>query len=273
MKEVFNDSEESIESELKFVFKFIFSSIVAVFCLIPCIFIPSLREKVKRPFIDLVRFLSSAKITFVLIVINVLVFFLVEPFLIKFNMLSPIANLSLKITGVRFIDILLNIFATGFLHADLGHIGGNMLALLVFGRIIEKYLPERYLIIYFGAHFLGAIAQFLLAGPGIGASAAISGLIFAAILIRPLYLSFAAIIPLPVFILGWLGVYGDFASFIVKNNDNIAHLAHIGGYFAGFIVALFFVSFDKKEEIKKGIVINIVGLTLLLLAWFFILKK
>jgi membrane associated rhomboid family serine protease len=264
-------TEKNIESEYKFVFKFIFSLFVAIILVLPSIFFPKLREKTKKPFLDLFHFLISAKITLVLVLLNLFVFFVIQPF-IQEGIINSISSLTLKVTGVPIIDILFNVLLTGFIHGDYSHILWNMLSLFIFGRIIEKYLLDKYLLIYFGALFLGNISSFLLEGPVIGASGAISGLIFASILIKPLYFSFIALLPMPVFIIGWIGIYGDFASFIARSNDGIAHLAHIGGYIAGFIVALFFAGFNKKEEVKKGIIINIIGF-LLLLFWFFVLKK
>jgi len=266
-------SEEDTELGIKFIFKFIFALIVAVFFALPSIFFPDLRNRVKKPFLQLIHILLAGKITLVLIILNVLVFFLVEPFLIENNILNSISSLALVITGIKFLDILLNILFTAFLHSGLVHLGGNMLALFIFGNIIEKYLPRRYLLIYFGSHFLGSVISFLFEGPGIGASAAISGLIFAAILIKPLYFSFVNFIPLPIFIIGWTMIYGDFVSFIARANDGVGHLAHIGGYVAGFIVSLFFVGREDKEEIRKGLIINILGIILFLIVWFFILKK
>jgi len=146
MKERFNNSfqDEKIESEILFIFKFLISLIVAIFCLIPSIFIHDLRDKIKKPFIDLFYFISEAKITFVLILINIIVFVFIEPSLIKLNLIDSIASLSLKITGVQIVDIFLNMLFIAFLHADLAHIGWNMFSLLLFGRIVEKYLPRKY---------------------------------------------------------------------------------------------------------------------------------
>jgi membrane associated rhomboid family serine protease len=138
---------------------------------------------------------------------------------------------------------------------------------------MEKFLPEKYLLIYFTSLFLGGTLQFIFSGPGIGASAAIAGIVLAAILIRPFYISFAAIIPLPVFVIGWFSIYGDFIAFVASTSDGVGHLAHLGGYLGAFIVSIFFVGTDKKQDIKKGLMINIVMLLIAGAFWFFVIRK
>ena len=78
------------------------------------------------------------------------------------------------------------LFTSLFLHANLVHLGGNVLFLLVFGTSLEEQVSRsRWLTIYLVSGLTGSIA-FLLLGPllgqeiGLGASGAIYGLLGAA---------------------------------------------------------------------------------------------
>ena len=71
-----------------------------------------------------------------------------------------------------------------FLHADIFHLGGNMLFLWVFGDNVEDALGHiRYLIFYLACAVAGAFFQGLVAWdsetPLIGASGAIAGVVAA----------------------------------------------------------------------------------------------
>jgi len=76
------------------------------------------------------------------------------------------------------------VFASAFLHANVGHLAVNMIALASFGPLLERLLgPRRYILLY-GLSGLGAgLASALLRGPGlsVGASGAIWGLMAAGV--------------------------------------------------------------------------------------------
>ncbi len=75
------------------------------------------------------------------------------------------------------------LFTSLFLHANVLHLGGNLLFLLVFGTALEeKVSRQRWLIIYLASGLGGNVAflllgSFLGAGVGLGASGAIYGLL------------------------------------------------------------------------------------------------
>ncbi len=145
------------------------------------------------------------------------------------------------------------LFTSLFLHADIFHIGGNMLYLYIFGDNIEDafgHLP--FLLFYFVcglaadfAHILSITSSAGLLIPTLGASGAISGVMGAYILLYPrsrietlvlaiiitvvsvpavFFLSFWFILQL---LYTWLGLGG-----------NVAYWAHIGGFVAGMIIGL-----------------------------------
>jgi rhomboid protease GluP len=75
------------------------------------------------------------------------------------------------------------LFTSMFLHANLLHVGGNVLFLLLFGTALEEQVSvRRWMITYLASGFVGNIAFLLLGGDaiGLGASGAIWGLLAAA---------------------------------------------------------------------------------------------
>ncbi|MFD0992048.1 rhomboid family intramembrane serine protease [Tenacibaculum geojense] len=136
-------------------------------------------------------------------------------------------------------------FTSGFLHADWIHLGFNMYALYLFGRIVSASFGSVYfLLIYFGSLLAGSMySLFVHKREGyysaVGASGAVTGIVFSAILVYPEMelIMFPIPLPLPgyVFAVGYLlySIYG------MKNqSDNIGHAAHIGGAIGGYALTL-----------------------------------
>jgi membrane associated rhomboid family serine protease len=148
---------------------------------------------------------------------------------------------------------LYTLFTSMFLHADILHIGGNMLFLYVFGDNVEDAFGHlRYLMFYVVcgliadfAHILSITNSANLLIPTLGASGAISGVMGAYILLYPrarietlILTFFITVVSIPaVFFIGfwfllqllytWLDISG-----------NVAYWAHIGGFVAGMILSL-----------------------------------
>jgi len=159
-----------------------------------------------------------------------------------------------------------------FLHANLIHLTGNLLALFVFGRIIEKrFGPGKTLMIYFVSAIFSDIVAALFGQGGIGASGAIAGLIGVAILVDPFYISFFMVgIPLPIIILGWAFIITDITGILIpKEFDNIGHFAHLGGYIAASLI-FFLVTPEERKNMLKGLFINIgfVVVAVILMGYF-----
>lgn len=139
----------------------------------------------------------------------------------------------------------IRMLTSGFLHADWMHLGFNMYALYLFGGIVAGRLgASNFLIIYGLSLLAGSLytLKYHKSEPyysAVGASGAVSGIIYASILLYPsmsLYLFFIPI-PIPgyIFGIGYLlySIYG-----MKKQLGNIGHSAHLGGTIGGFIVTL-----------------------------------
>jgi membrane associated rhomboid family serine protease len=136
----------------------------------------------------------------------------------------------------------------GFVHANWEHLIVNMIVLLSFGRAIEMYFEygfgrmanAYFLILYFGGMIVSNIYALYKHRNNyyynaVGASGAVSAVLFAAIFFEPwAKIYFFGILPMPgiVFAVLYLG-YSYYMS--RKQGDNIAHDAHFLGAVFGFI--------------------------------------
>ncbi len=134
---------------------------------------------------------------------------------------------------------------SGFLHADMGHLFFNMFTLYMFAPVVINYFGSAsFFMIYVASLVFGSLLTLLMhkndySYRAIGASGAVMGVLYAAILIDPsmnLYLFFIPIpIPAYLFGIGYLlySIYG-----MKAKNDNIGHTAHFGGAVGGYLITL-----------------------------------
>ncbi len=134
--------------------------------------------------------------------------------------------------------------SAGFLHADMMHLIFNMLTLYFFANYIIFHLGRiNFVIIYLGSLLAGNLITYYFHKnqpnySAIGASGAVMGILYSAILINPhITLGLFGIIPIPgfVFAIGYLvySIYG------MKNSiGNIGHTAHLGGAIAGYLLTI-----------------------------------
>lgn len=135
-----------------------------------------------------------------------------------------------------------------FIHANWEHLFVNMIVLFSFGQAIEAYFKYNfgnneilfYLLLYFGGILVSNIYALIKHRNNyfynsVGASGAVSSILFAAIFFDPWNsIYFFGILPIPgiVFAVLYL-VYSYQMSH--KQNDNVAHDAHFLGALYGFI--------------------------------------
>lgn len=166
----------------------------------------------------------------------------------------------------------IRMFSSAFLHADWMHLGFNMLTLYFFAPVVLAYLGNFYfLLIYLGSLIFGNLLTLLFhkndySYRAIGASGAVTGVLYSAILFEPnmgLYLFFIPIaIPAYLFGIGYLlySIYG-----MKAKNDNIGHTAHFGGAIGGFVITLAKVPQMLTENTSIVILLAIPILLLFLL--------
>ncbi len=140
----------------------------------------------------------------------------------------------------------LRMITSGFLHADWIHLGFNMYALYLFGNyVLTGFSSTYFLIIYFGSLLVGSIYSLSQHKDepyysAVGASGAVSGVIFSAVMLYPDMELIMLPIPIPIpgyiFGVGYLlySIYG-----MKKQLGNIGHSAHLGGAIGGYVITLF----------------------------------
>ena len=134
----------------------------------------------------------------------------------------------------------IRMISSGFLHADEIHLAFNMITLYSFAPIVITFLGGwSFLLIYFGSLIFGNLLTMVIHGnnysySAVGASGAVTGIIYAAILLFP-QMQIYGFIPGYVFGVLYLlySIYGMRAK-----NDNIGHTAHFGGAIGGYAITL-----------------------------------
>jgi len=136
----------------------------------------------------------------------------------------------------------------GFVHGSMGHLAFNMITLFFFGPVLEVRLGSLFfLIVFFGAELAahGLTLWIHKDSPSysaVGASGAISGIVFSFCLFHPfhkIYLFFAIGIPAWLFAAGF--VFFSVVAMRKKSGaarGGIAHEAHLGGALGGLILTM-----------------------------------
>lgn len=168
----------------------------------------------------------------------------------------------------------IRMLSSGFLHADIMHLAFNMYTLYMFAPVVyESFSDFYFLIIYLGSLIFGSLLTLLFHKDdynyrAIGASGAVTGILYSAILLEPnmgIGLFFIPI-PIPAFIFGLLyllySIYG-----MKAKNDNIGHTAHFGGAIGGFVLTIL------REPSMLTENTNIVVLLLIPIVILFVMAK
>ena len=188
-------------------------------------------------------------VTYVLIALNALVFFLElssgDAFIERWAFVpsrflaNPVADFP-------------TLFTSMFMHAGWVHLLGNMLYLWIFGDNVEDRLGHGtytvfYLLCGLGATFAQMAVSMGSNVPNLGASGAIAGVLGAYLLMFPRgkvnVLMGRAIVPMPALVvLGlWilLQIFSSVGSFTTSEQTSgggVAYMAHIGGFVTGLIL-------------------------------------
>ena len=156
-----------------------------------------------------------------------------------------------------------------FLHGDFSHLFFNMFALWMFGRGLEQEMgTKRFLIYYFVCGVGAALAQIgmaeidiantnsmselmaYLCTPTVGASGAVFGLLLAFGMLHPNATIMLLIPPIPMKAKWFVVVYGviELLLIVFSPNDGIAHFAHLGGMFFGWLLLLWWQRRDRQRN-------------------------
>ncbi|HQW68271.1 MAG TPA: rhomboid family intramembrane serine protease [Flavobacterium sp.] len=138
----------------------------------------------------------------------------------------------------------IRMITSAFLHADFMHLAFNMITLYFFAPIVIQTLGDfSFILIYLGSLIFGSLLTMAFHGNdysyrAVGASGAVTGILYSAILMYPdMTIGIFGIIPMPAYIFGILylfySIYG-----MKSKSDNIGHTAHFGGAIGGYVITL-----------------------------------
>lgn len=163
------------------------------------------------------------------------------------------------------------IFTSGFLHVDTSHLFVNMLTLYFFANVVINHLGSiGFILVYFASLIIGNLLSYFFHKndvnySAVGASGAVMGVLYSAILLRPdMMLGLFFIIPIPAYIFG-IGyllytIYG-----MKKRLGNIGHDAHFGGAVGGFVLTIILAPWIFEEHLLMVILLAIPILILFIL--------
>lgn len=139
----------------------------------------------------------------------------------------------------------------GFIHADWGHLIFNMIALYSFGPAMESHFAGRigaigYLVFYLSAVVIAILPTYVrhkqdASYRSLGASGAVSAVLFAFILLDPWAGIYVFLIPVAIPAFLFAGLYLGYTIWMDKRGgDNVNHSAHLWGalYGVGFTLLL-----------------------------------
>src|SRR5699024_5381037 len=129
-------------------------------------------------------------------------------------------------------------------HVDMTHLIVNMITLYFFSDVVINFMGTvNFIIIYLGSLVLGNLFSLYFHKNNdqymaVGASGAVMGILYSAILLQPnMMLGLFFIIPVPAYVfgIGYLlySIYG-----MKKRIGNIGHDAHFGGAMGGYFITL-----------------------------------
>lgn len=163
----------------------------------------------------------------------------------------------------------IRLFSAGFLHVDMTHLIFNMLTLYFFANVVIAYLGSfNFIIIYVASLLLGNLLSLYFHKDenyysAVGASGAVTGILYSAILLEPDMSLFIFFIPIPIpaylFGIAYLlySIYG-----MKKQMGNIGHDAHFGGAIGGYVVTLILVPVLFKTNL---LMIGLLAIPILIL--------
>lgn len=198
------------------------------------------------PLKDVIRSRTRPVVTTTIIVVNTLVFLLqlslppddLERFIFRFGLVPASFSIGSLLTSM-------------FVHGGLGHVGGNLIYLWIFGDNVEdRFGHARFLIFYLVCGLAATFAQLAFSAdsaiPNLGASGAVAGVLGAYLLLYPRgqvrVMMGRGVVPAPAlvviglwFVLQLFSGIGSVAS-NVDDGGGVAYMAHVGGFVAGFLL-------------------------------------
>jgi membrane associated rhomboid family serine protease len=204
-----------------------------------------------------------------LIAINIVVFLLEvlfgDSFILAWSFIPE--RFTAFLQGNSDAGVLVTVLTAMFLHAGIAHIIGNMLFLWIYGDNVEDAFGHgRYLLFYLLCGVAATALQYYFdprsSIPNLGASGAISGVMGAYVLMYPWARVRVFFFPFSLF-LGTFGIpalllvgfwfimqlSSGYQSLGMLREGGVAYWAHVGGFVAGFLLALIWPRQRRRRQI------------------------
>jgi len=142
-----------------------------------------------------------------------------------------------------------------FLHANLLHIVLNMMVLFFLGPTLERHWgSRRFILFYLGCGVAGGLSYLLLmavglvgAGPLLGASGAILGVLVACAILFPQVIVFVLVFPMPIRVFAVAMTLLYVVSILSGGSNAGGNAAHLGGMAAGAAYVLLLPRVDRLK--------------------------
>ena len=139
------------------------------------------------------------------------------------------------------------LLTSGLIHADLGHLAFNMITLYFFGGAMERFYSMRigaagFALFYAGGLVISSLPSWWRhrhdAGyRSLGASGAVSAVLFAFILLQPWAMIFVFFVPMPAIV--YAALYLAYTIYMDRRrSDHINHSAHLWGAVYGMVLTI-----------------------------------
>src|SRR4030042_1018858 len=234
------------------------------------------------PIKDTIHSRSFPLVTWLLVIVNALVFVLIElplgqnqlnrliatygvtPSLCAAPILKGLSVASFPGLGTLFQGCAIPLLTSMFLHGGWVHIIGNMWVLIIFGDNVEDRLGSmRFLVFYLICGVASGLTQAFIAPasqvPAIGASGAIAGVLAAYVVFFPrarvvtfiplFILPWFVNIPALVFIAIWflLQFFSGLLALSGAASGGVAYWAHVGGFLIGLVLVWLFAGRSRNQ--------------------------
>jgi rhomboid protease GluP len=204
------------------------------------------RQKNSKPFLS--NYIT--KCNTIIILINILVFFIVNNFNKTMNSYYLLDTGALYWPAIIYGNDYYRLITYMFLHSGISHLSNNMLVLFVIGNNLERAVGKwRYLFLYFGSGILAGIVSMSYNmikntnAVSVGASGAIFGVVGAmAYIVAVNKGRLENISTRQMIMFVFFSLYGGLTS------QGIDNAAHIGGLIAGLILAACCYRKHKKKD-------------------------
>ena len=234
------------------------------------------------PIKDTIHSRSFPIVNWLLIIVNVLVFVLIElplgqtqlnqlistygvtPNLCAAPLLKGLSTASIPGLGVLFNGCAIPLITSMFLHGGWLHIIGNMWVLIIFGDNVEDRMGSLpYLFFYLICGIISGLTQAFIAPssqlPAIGASGAIAGVLAAYVVFFP---GARVVTLVPLFILGWfvnipalvfvaiwflIQFFSGVLALGGAASGGVAYWAHVGGFICGLLLVWVFAGRSRNQ--------------------------